>query len=250
MLARVAENVYWLSRYLERIENTARLIRVYSRSLMDLPGVQEHEGWMPLISITGLDIEYLKYFDHANEADVSFFLLSDSRNPGSLVNAASAIKNNLRSSRDIFPKKMYEKISRLVRFIRSGVEQGINTTNRDTILDSIERQVLEISGAVYSSLRHDDAYRFMRMATYIERADMISRVLDVPTSILITDNQPDNLAPFENRHWAGALNSVSAMQVYRRHVRQPVNAEGCLNFLLNDEPVSYTHLTLPTTPYV
>ena len=235
MLARVAENVYWLSRYLERIENTARLIKVYGRSLMDLPGVQEHEGWMPLISITGLDDEYLKYFNHANEADVAVFLIADSRNPGSLLNAATAIKNNLRSSRDIFPKQMYEKISRLVRFIRSGVEQGINTTNRNTFLDSIERQVLEISGAVHSSLRHDEAYSFMLMATYIERADMISRVLDVHSSILTTDNQPDNFAPFENRHWAGALHAVSAMQMYRRHVRQPVNAEGCLNFLLNDE---------------
>ncbi len=235
MLSRVAENVYWLSRYLERIENTARLIKVYGRSLMDLPNVQEHEGWMPLISTSGLDAIYLEHFDHANETDVTFFLIADPRNPGSLVNAAMAIRMNLRSSRDIFPKQMYEKISMLVRFIDNVVDRGITTTNRNTFLDAIERQVLEISGAVHGSLRHDQAYKFMRIACYLERADMTSRVLDVPSSAVAATSQTGSFMPFENRHWTGALHSVSAMQMYRRHVRQPVNAEGCLNFLLNDE---------------
>ncbi|OED36403.1 hypothetical protein AB833_27710 [Chromatiales bacterium (ex Bugula neritina AB1)] len=234
MLSRVAENVYWLSRYLERIENTARLIKIYGRSLMDLPDVEEHEGWMPLISISGLDAVYLEHFNHASEADVISFLIADTRNPGSLLNAATAIKTNLRSSRDIFPKRMYEKISTLVRFIRNVVDRGITTTSRDAFLDAIERQVLEISGAVHGSLRHDQAYKFMRMASYIERADMTSRVLDVPSSVL-SSNPTGQFSPFENRHWTGALQSLSAMQMYRRHVRQPVNAEGCLNFLLNDE---------------
>jgi uncharacterized alpha-E superfamily protein len=234
MLSRTAENVYWLSRYLERIEFTARLIRVYGRSLMDMPDVQEHEGWMPLIAISGLDALYLKHFDQASESDVTFFLISDERNPGSLLNAAYAIKNNLRSSRDVFPKSMYEKISMLTRYIRSAVERGIKISSRDATLDSIERQVLEISGAVHGSLRHDQAYNFMRMACYIERCDMTSRVLDVPTSVAIS-NPSSDITPFEFRHWADALRSLSAMQMYRRHVRQPVNAEGCLNFLLNDD---------------
>ena len=85
MLSRVAENVYWLSRYLERMTITARLVKVYGRTLMDMPGVQAHDGWMPLISISGLDDLYLEHFDHANEADVTGFLVSDKRNPGSLV---------------------------------------------------------------------------------------------------------------------------------------------------------------------
>jgi len=77
MLSRVAENVYWLSRYLERIENTARLVNVYSRSLMDMPNVESHKGWMPLISISGLDDLYLSQFDRATEADVTSFIISE-----------------------------------------------------------------------------------------------------------------------------------------------------------------------------
>ena len=92
MLSRVAETVYWLSRYLERIENTVRLINVHGRLLMDLPDVKPHDGWMPLISISGLDTIYLEHFEQANERDVTAFLITDKRNPGSLYSAASAIK--------------------------------------------------------------------------------------------------------------------------------------------------------------
>lgn len=201
--------------------------------------MQAHDGWMPLISISGLDDLYLEHFDHANEADVTGFLVSDKRNPGSLVNAAIAVRDNLRSSRDIFPRQMYEKISTLVRYIRGGIDIGVSTRNRHTFLDSVERQLLEIAGAVHNSLRQDQAYTFMRIASYIERADMTSRVLDVPASVVVSSASESGyiaeLSALENRHWTGALNSVSAMQMYRRHVRQPVSAEGCLRFLLNDE---------------
>jgi uncharacterized alpha-E superfamily protein len=235
MLSRVAENVYWLSRYLERIENTARLINVYGQSLMDMPDVDEHDGWMPLISISGLDDLYQQYFTDANEQRVTAFLLSDERNPGSIRNAAVAIRNNLRSSRDVFPRQMYEKISTLYRYINQQLASGVDLANRRRFLDAISRQALEISGAVHGSLRHDQAYKFMRMACYLERADMTTRVLDVPSSLLAADKSAGEFSAFENRHWSGALQSLSATQMYRRHVRQPVSAEGCLNFLLNDE---------------
>lgn len=239
MLSRVAENVYWLSRYLERMEITARLMKVYGRTLMDMPHVQPHEGWMPLITISGLDKPYLKHFDHANETDVTRFLIADERNPGSLLNAAMAVKTNLRGSRDVFPRQMYEKISAMVQYIRSASESGVSIKNRNTFLDTLEHRLLAISGAVQGSLRHGQTYTFMRMACFLERADMTSRVLDVPSSAAVSATP--TISPLasdialEHRLWTGALNSVSAMQMYRRHVRQPVTAEGCLNFLLNDK---------------
>ena len=150
-----------------------------------------------------------------------------------------AVRDNLRGSRDVFPKQMYEKITELVRYVKSAVEIGVSIKNRNTFLDTVERQLLAISGAVHGSLRHDQTYTFMRMACYLERADMTSRVLDVPSSAAVsatpTISPLANDIALEHRLWTGALNSVSAMQMYRRHVRQPINAEGCLNFLLNDE---------------
>jgi uncharacterized alpha-E superfamily protein len=234
MLSRVAENVYWLSRYLERIENTSRMINVHSRALLDTPDVATHDAWFQLISITGLDSLFYERFKQANEATVSAFLISDTGNPGSIFNAAMAIRNNLRSSRDIFPKQLYERISKLVRYIRQEAGNGISLAHRQTFLETVERQLLEVSGAVHGSLRHDQAYKFMRMACYLERADMTTRVLDVPTTSASVEGDGSDLSPFENRDWTAVLQSISAVQMYRRHVRRPVDAEGCLNFLLND----------------
>lgn len=234
MLSRVAENVYWLSRYLERIENTARMINVHGRGLMDMRGAHADDGWLSLIAISGLTELFFEHYDKTNESNVIEFLISDTRNPGSLLNGTTAIKHNLRSSRDIFPKQLYERISTLVRYTRRETEAGKTLANRQSFLETIERQILEISGAVHGSLRHDQAYWFMRMACYLERADMTSRVLDVPSSTPSSENHPTGLAPFENLDWTSALQSVSAVQMYRRHIRRPVDAEGCLNFLLND----------------
>jgi len=251
MLARVAENVFWLSRYLERMEITARLMNVYGRTLMDMPHVQPHEGWMPLITISGLDKPYLKHFGQANETDVTRFLIADTRNPSSLLNAAMAVKDNLRGSRDVFPRKMYEKITALVQYTKSATDAGVTIKNRNTFLDTLESQLLAISGAVHGSLRHDQTYTFMRMACYLERADMTSRVLDVPSSAAVsatpTISPLANDIALEHRLWTGALNSVSAMQMYRRHVRQPVNAEGCLNFVFV-WCISMNALSICTTP--
>ncbi|MBX2886537.1 MAG: alpha-E domain-containing protein [Granulosicoccus sp.] len=234
MLSRVAENVYWLSRYLERIENTARMINVHGRSLMDTHGSGSDEGWLSLIAISGMTDLFFENFEQANEANITEFLICDTRNPGSIINGTYAIKNNLRSSRDIFPKQLYERISTLIRYAKRETENGISIVDRRLFLDTIERLVLEISGAVHGSLRHDQAYKFMRMACYLERADMTTRVLDVPSTTTPSGDQPETLVPFENRDWTAVLRSISAVQMYRRHVRRPVDAEGCLNFLLND----------------
>ena len=123
----------------------------------------------------------------------------------------------------------------MIVYINQQISKGIDNVNRRVFLDSISRQALEISGAVHGTLRHDQAYKFMRMACYLERADMTTRVLDVPSSLLAADKSAGEFSAFENRHWSSILHSMSAMQMYRRHVRQPVSAEGCLEFLLNDE---------------
>lgn len=234
MLSRVAENVFWLSRYLERLETTASLINSHTRLLMDLPDVAENEGWLPLITINGLDVEYRKHFSGGAELDVVGFLIADRRNPSSFKNVALAISNNLRSSRDIFPRQIYERISSLTQYIRSETSKSLHAINVQEFLSKVEQSALEISGAVHGSLRHDQAYQFMRMASFLERADMTTRVLDVPSFIATESNLSGNIAAFENRDWIAALKCRSALQMYRRHVRKPISAVGCLNFLLKD----------------
>jgi len=179
MLARVAENIYWLSRYFERAENTVRLINTHSNLLIDLPNVDDHDGWMPIISINGQDDEFLEKFGSANEQRAIHFLLADESNPSSLVNAFHAIQLNLRTCRDIVPKNVYENINSLSRLVIDNTDDSTATTSeRQAFLGSVEARLQAIANGLDCNMCHDIGYLIMRMGCYVERADMTSRIID------------------------------------------------------------------------
>jgi len=171
VLARVAENIYWLSRYLERAENTVRLVDMHGRMLIDHPDIDEHAGWIVLISINALDESFAEKYQQATEQSVCDFLLADTDNPGSLVSAFIAIQNNLRSCRDIVPRSSYEAINGACRYVRQQVELGITQhSRRQAFLNNAKMRLLAISGDINSNMSNDVGYQFMRMGCNIERA--------------------------------------------------------------------------------
>ena len=110
MLARVAENIYWLARYLERAENTARLINVNANLLLDLP--REYGlGWLPLIDITGSRELFDKRERRVEERDIVQFLIADLENPGSILASISSARENARTLRDILPNEAWEHLN-------------------------------------------------------------------------------------------------------------------------------------------
>ena len=235
MLSRVAENVFWLSRYLERAESTARLVNVHDKLLMDLSETDRQSGWQSLVSIAGLDGPFSSREEHPDEASVTRFLLADPENPGSLINAANAIRVNLRSSRDVLPQGLYERINDLCRVIRRDIRTRISTTTRQAFLSDVEQRLLAIAGTLEGSLSHDVAYLIARAGMLIERADMTSRILDVRAATLPVREQAEHSALFDEREWMSVLRSTSAFQMYRQHVPRPVNGRDVLQFLLLDE---------------
>lgn len=244
MLARVAETIYWLSRYLERAENTVRLVDVHSRTLLDLPGVDDHAGWIPLISIHSLDKEFAEKHGQANEQNVCDFLLADKDNPSSLSNAFVAIHNNLRSCRDIVPRSSYEAINGACRFVRSQVDNISGQPNqRNAFLSSVQTRLLAISGNLSSNMSHDIAYRFMQMGCNIERADMTSRVIDVQSSRLISIGSDAETMALQQQRWVYVLRTLSATQMYRQHIRRPINGHDTLQYLLHDRHLPRSYLS-------
>ena len=235
MLARVAENVFWLSRYLERAESTARLINVHDRLLMDLPDVDRRAGWQSLVSIAGLDSTFSDRDEDASEMSVTRFLLVEKDNPGSLLNAANAIHYNLRSSRDVLPQVLYERVNDLCLGIRRGLGGCGAASTRQRFLGDVEQKLLAIAGCMQGSLSHDVGYLLIRMGCFLERADMTSRILDVRAATLPLRPVADHFEPFDEREWMSVLRSVSAFQMYRLHVRRPINGPDVLRFLLLDD---------------
>jgi len=110
MLSRSAERLYWLARYLERTENTARLISVYMNLLLDLPyGVEA--GWRNLLNICGAEAAFFQRYKAPNEHNTTRFLITDTNNPGSLVSSLSYARENIRTSRDLMPDEAWQQVN-------------------------------------------------------------------------------------------------------------------------------------------
>ncbi|MGB1580034.1 MAG: alpha-E domain-containing protein, partial [Nevskiales bacterium] len=232
MLSRVAGNLYWFARYLERAENTARMINVNTYLLLDLPRLIT-PGWLPLIEITGNEKGFRQSHKEASEENVLHFLISDLDNPGSILSTLRLARENLRTTRDVTPREAWEMINDLYYDVRDSGERAIRRQYRHDCLTEIIRDVQRISGLLFTSASHDTAFRFMRLGFHIEQADMTSRIIDV-TSADLLPHQADELAQLQNIQWMSVLKSLTAYQMYRRHVRLRVNGPSVLQFLLQN----------------
>jgi uncharacterized alpha-E superfamily protein len=231
-LARVAEHLYWMARYLERAENTARLVNVNSSLLLDLPQ-HARPGWASLIAITGSDALFHERL--ADETQVVTFMLADDENPGSILSSCRWARENARSVRDIIPREAWEQINELFLHAQSQVSEGLSAKWRFSFLNEIILRVQQIVGILAGGMSHDDGYEFMTIGMSLERADMTTRIIDVESSNLAHPAAADALRPFENILWMSVLKSLTAYQMYRRHMQAAVKSDDVLKFLLQDQ---------------
>lgn len=231
MLSRVAERLYWTARYLERAENTARLVRVFSYMMLDLPsGVGIH--WRQLIDISGAPEQYDKKYRTSGERNVIKFMLLDSENPGSLFSSLSAARENVRTTRDLVPSEGWEHVNELFLFAKKKLAGKTLAKDRYEFLSEIVMRCQQITGLLAGTMSHGPAYQFVRIGRNLERADMTSRLVDVGSATIIAPGV--ELERLENRLWTYVLRSLSAHQMYRQYVRRRVLPERVLAFLLQD----------------
>jgi uncharacterized alpha-E superfamily protein len=232
MLSRVAENIYWMARYIERAENTARLINVNTFLLLDLPK-RVRPGWGPLIEITDSAENYRGLYKDVDERSVVNFLIGDVRNPGSILNSLHSAREDARTVRDIIPREAWEQANSLYTLAKKNLSAGLSHDRRYEYLKTIVLGAQQITGLLAGTMTHDFGYDFLCMGRYLERADMTTRIIDVRSANLLPD-QPEELRSFENIQWMSVLKSLSAYQMYRRQVRLRVLRPDVLKFLFQD----------------
>ncbi len=240
MLSRVAESLYWMARFIERAENSARLINVNANLLLDLPrGISP--GWEPLTVLTGSDDLFASRYEEYSERNVVRFLLGDLNNPSSVLVCLSQARENARTVRDILPREVWEQINDLYLFAKDELSKGLSKRNRYDYLKSIILHAQQITGLLAGTMNHDCGYDFVRIGRNLERADMTTRIVDVRSASLLPD-QPE-LTPFENIQWMSVLHSLSAYQMYRRHMQVRVRRTDVLTFLLQNTqfPRAFLH---------
>lgn len=233
MLSRVAENLYWMARYLERAENTARLINATTQVLLDLPR-GAFFGWDVLIRVAGLDNLFHEHYAQADEDNVVNFLVRDESNPSSIVSSLHNARENTRTFREVLPMEIWERINALHLYIRDhAVRATQGRGQRYQVLNGVIERRQSILGLLAGSMSHDIAYQFLKLGRNLERADMTTRILDVHSAVRLPTD-PALAVPAQERLWMGTLNALSAYQMYRRHVGVRVRAQDVVSFLLKD----------------
>lgn len=241
MLSRVAENIYWLSRYVERAENTARLVRVNSHLVLDTPsGITP--GWEPLVEIAGLAAEFHSVEREPNERNVVRFLIGDANNPGSILSSLAAARENCRTVRDVLPRSSWERLNELHIFAKENIQSGLTKSGRDQFLDQIIAGSQRITGLLGSVMYRDQAWDFSRIGRNLERADMTTRIIDVRSTDLFPDDMLESRS-LDTLQWISVLRSMSGYQIYRRQVAIRVSRSDVLDFLFQDAcfPRSFLH---------
>ncbi|SER56037.1 Uncharacterized conserved protein, Alpha-E superfamily [Nitrosomonas sp. Nm51] len=241
MLSSVASRIYWMARYLERAENTARLINVNTHLLLDLPR-RVRLGWEPIIDISSSRDYFYNLYEDADERSVIRFMVSDTRNPDSILSALNKARENTRTIRDIIPREAWEQVNTLHLNSKTNARSVVTQRHRYDYLHSVILGVQTISGMLAGTMTHDEGYDFLRMGRNLERADMTTRIIDVRSASLLPD-MPEDLTPFENLQWVSVLKSLTAYQMYRREVHQRIRRTDVLRFLLLQEnfPRSFYH---------
>ena len=189
MLSRTASDLYWMSRYLERAENLARMLEVsYSLSLMPQDGRGDglEELALPLL-ITGTLDDYLERHGpmHA-ERMLNFFAL-DASNPGSIYCCLQAARSNAHAVRGRITADMWENINATWLEIRGIAEQGIGRYGISRFCEWVKERSHLFRGATFGTIMRGDPYRFIRLGTFIERADNTLRLLDARYEMLGED---------------------------------------------------------------
>ena len=232
ILSTVAETIYWMARYVERAENTARIIMVNANLLLDLPrGIAP--GWEPILAITSSNQLFYEHYSEPDEKKVVKFMVSDKYNTASILNSLMSARENLRTVRAIVPRGAWEVLNDLHYYAQEHKSKVLSRKGRFEYLTHIIRSCQLIAGNISGSMSHDETYEFVRLGKNLERADMTTRVLEVRAGNLLP-KLADELKPFDDIQWKSILESVAAYQMYRRHVHVRVKGSAVMSYLLQD----------------
>jgi uncharacterized alpha-E superfamily protein len=214
MLSRHADNLFWLARYVERAENTARLLEAAARlSAMPVAHADGRNEWeMAVIATGGID-EFKARFGEANARSVVDFLAFSPDNPSSIRSCLEVARSNARSVRTALTMDMWETINSGWLDMRKHSSARMNRQQLSDFLSWVKETSLRFDGSAYRTMLRNDAYYFLRLGTNIERADFTARILNVKADVLDPDRASAG-GGFDYYQWSWILRSVSALTSY------------------------------------
>jgi uncharacterized alpha-E superfamily protein len=242
MLSSTADHLYWMARSMERAENTARMLDVtYRMSLLKQTVAEPHHEWRAMLSICGLHEDFEARYSEPSAENVLHFMALDEKNPGSIFNSIFAARENARAVRGSITSEMWEALNSTWLEMNRIQNEGIAEDGISRFFEWVKEQSHLSRGITHGTLLRDDTFRFIRLGTFLERADNTARILDVKYHILLpSPSEVGGAADYYQ--WSAVLRSVSAFETYRKVYRDKISPKRVADLLIlrADMPRSLT----------
>ncbi len=206
MLSRIADSLFWLGRYIERAEDTARILDVNYHMLLEQSQDSYHLRWEPLVVMAGEENLFRSLYSEVNAENVFEFLAFRQDNPSSIVQCIAKARENARTIRDCISREMWEDINGLYHMVGRFNPQDEMVAGPHRFCDKIKFGTHRFHGVTDATLPHDEGWQFLRIGWSLERAEMTSRLVDVQYQNLL-DELPTTGTP-DNHQWMAVLRSV------------------------------------------
>lgn len=232
MLGKTAGGLFWMFRYLERSENTARMIDAGLRISLTRSSAADSE-WASIIDATGLREAYLQRHERIEGPAVIDFLLRDKTNPGSVIAAVENARNNARLVRTALTREVWEAVNECYMVLKDNLARPIRDRELPIVLQTIRQRTAFVRGALHGTMLRNDIYDFARIGTFFERADNMARILDVKYYILLPSvSQVGSMS--DNVQWETILRATSSVRAYQTVTEGDTGPRSIAEFLMLD----------------
>ncbi len=237
MLSRTADHLFWMARYMERAENTARLLDVnYQTSLLPQSQEASMAGWTGLLSISELTQDFAQKYGEVSARNVMTFMVSDASNPSSILNCLRAARENARAVRGALTTEVWETTNQTWLEFNRLLKDGAMARDPGELFEWVKFRSHLSRGVTLGTMLQDESFHFQRIGTFLERADNTARLLDVKFHARNTEFFGSGIGnegkEVDFYHWSAILRSVSGFEVYRKVYRNVIRPEKVAELLI------------------
>ncbi len=241
MLSRTADHLFWMARYMERAENTARMLDVnYEASMLPQSADSAAKGWSGLLGISELSGDFAKHHGEVTPNGVMRYMVSDAANTSSIRNCLQAARENARAVRGTLTTEVWETQNQTWLEFRRKVEDDSFLRDPSNLFEWVKFRSHLSRGVTVGTMLQDEAFHFLRIGSFLERADNTARLLDVRFHAVASEYHggangggvPGRDIEVDFYHWSGILRSVSGFEVYRKVYRNVIRPEKVAELLI------------------
>ncbi|MEM7661203.1 MAG: alpha-E domain-containing protein [Pseudomonadota bacterium] len=232
MLGKTAGGLFWMFRYLERSENTARLVESGFRMALT-SGADAEDEWISVVTTAGLKKAFVETGRPQDAPSIVNFLLRDRSNPSSVMSVIEAARNNARLVRTALTREVWEAVNECWITLKDALSGPVRETELPALLGTIRQQSALVRGALHGTMLRNDIYNFTRIGSFIERADNTARIVDVKYYVLLPSVSFVG-SSLDNVQWESILRSASGERAFRWLYEEDINPARIVDFLVLD----------------